>query len=273
MTICVGIKVRDCIVFAADSAVSMLATVGGQSLVQNVWSHGIKVYNLHKELPIVAMSTGAGNLGDASISELAKYLRNQFTLETDQQIDVTKYRMEEVTGTAAEFLKQFVTDESLEFFVGGYGGGEPYGEIWKFAFNNGQLEDPKLVVAQTNFAFVLWAGSGGDALHRLVLGRDWRMSEWLANAGVEANVIADIEQRVYVPFVNPAMPVQDAIDLAAFLVDVAKGYNAFTPGMNLVGGETDIATVTRHEGFKWIKRKHYYDARLNRLETDHGPRN
>ena len=55
MTVCVGVKVRDCIVFAADSAVSMISTSGGQPIVQNVWNHGIKVYNLHKELPIIAM--------------------------------------------------------------------------------------------------------------------------------------------------------------------------------------------------------------------------
>ena len=65
------------------------------------------------------------------------------------------------------------------------------------------------------------------------------------------------------------MPVQDAIDLADFLVDLAKGYSAFLPGANVVGGDTDIATVTKHEGFKWIRRKHYYPAHLNPRETDH----
>ena len=65
------------------------------------------------------------------------------------------------------------------------------------------------------------------------------------------------------------MPIQDAINLADFLVDVTKRYFAFHPGADIVGGSTDIATVTRHEGFKWIKRKHYYPADLNPRETDH----
>lgn len=68
---------------------------------------------------------------------------------------------------------------------------------------------------------------------------------------------------------NPSMPVQDAINLADFLVNTAKGYSAFMPGGNTVGGETDIATVTKHEAFKWIKRKHYYPAYLNREDIDH----
>ena len=270
MTICVGLKVRDCIVFAADSAVSMVSVSGQQAMVQNVWNHGIKVYNLHKELPIVAMSAGAGNLGSASVSELAKYLRSRLASSVDSiRIDKNNYEMGDVARLASTFLGEFVTNESLEFFVGGYGSSAPHGEIWKFSFTNGVLEGPNLEVAQTVHAYVLWGGSGGYPLHRLVLGRDQRVPAWLANAGVDPNVIRDIEQLAYTPLVDPAMPVQDAINLADFLVDVAKGYSAFAPGANSVGGETDIAVVTRHEGFKWIRRKHFYDARLNRLGTDH----
>lgn len=66
-----------------------------------------------------------------------------------------------------------------------------------------------------------------------------------------------------------SMPVQDAIDLAEFLVDTTKGFFRFKLGADTVGGDTDIAVVTRHEGFKWIKRKHYYPHHLNPLETDH----
>ena len=185
------------------------------------------------------------------------------------QMEKHSYQMEDVARTASTFLGQFVTDESLEFFVGGYGATAPHGEIWKFSFANGALEGPELAVSQADHAYVLWGGYGGLALHRLVLGRDAGVPTLLANAGVEPSVIADVEKLAYMPLVDPAMPVQDAINLADFLVDVAKGYSAFAPGANSVGGETDIATVTRHEGFKWIRRKHFYDARLNRLETDH----
>lgn len=63
---------------------------------------------------------------------------------------------------------------------------------------------------------------------------------------------------------SQAMPVQDAIDLADFLVDVTKGWIRFLPGLEVVGGDTDICTVTKHEGFKWVRRKHFYPAELNR---------
>ena len=66
-----------------------------------------------------------------------------------------------------------------------------------------------------------------------------------------------------------AMPTGDAIGLADFLVDLTKRYFAFLPGADLVGGATDIATVTKHEGFKWVSRKHYYSVDQNRGATDH----
>ena len=31
----------------------------------------------------------------------------------------------------------------------------------------------------------------------------------------------------------------------------------------VIGGSIDIAVITKHEGFKWIQRKHYYDKDLN----------
>ena len=80
MTVCVAIKVHDCIVFAADSAVSLSTTYpDGSSAVSNVWKHGLKVFNLHRDIPIVAMTAGLGNFGSMSISSMAKDLRTSLT--------------------------------------------------------------------------------------------------------------------------------------------------------------------------------------------------
>ncbi|SDA24999.1 hypothetical protein SAMN02799622_03530 [Methylobacterium sp. UNC378MF] len=80
---------------------------------------------------------------------------------------------------------------------------------------------------------------------------------------------AFLRQRLESAFVWPTMPVRDAIDLADFLVETTKRYFRFLPGADIVGGDTDVAVVTRYEGFKWIRRKHFYPASLNPLETDH----
>jgi len=48
------------------------------------------------------------------------------------------------------------------------------------------------------------------------------------------------------------------------LVHAAIMYSRFLPGAQIVGGPIEIAAITKHEGFKWISRKHYYEGVLNR---------
>jgi hypothetical protein len=49
------------------------------------------------------------------------------------------------------------------------------------------------------------------------------------------------------------MPIQDAIDLARFLVETTIGFirsTVFLP--KSVGGVVEIAAITKHEGFRWV---------------------
>jgi hypothetical protein len=87
--------------------------------------------------------------------------------------------------------------------------------------------------------------------------------------GAAIELGAFLRERLEVQMLSPTMPVKDAIDLADFLVETTKRFFRFLPGADIVGGDTDIAVVTRYEGFKWIRRKHFYPAALNPRETDH----
>jgi ABC-type branched-subunit amino acid transport system substrate-binding protein len=80
--------------------------------------------------------------------------------------------------------------------------------------------------------------------------------------------MADLGGDPTAQLIEPSMPTQDAIALTEFLAETVKGYVRFLPGPDTVGGSTDVAVVTKHEGFKWIRRKHYYPPSLN-VETDH----
>jgi hypothetical protein len=62
-----------------------------------------------------------------------------------------------------------------------------------------------------------------------------------------------------------AMPVQDAIDLARFMVETTIGFMRFSVlrQPKIVGGAVEIAAITKHEGFCWVQRRHFYTAELN----------
>ncbi len=46
-------------------------------------------------------------------------------------------------------------------------------------------------------------------------------------------------------------------------VDCTIGFQRFMPGPDTVGGPVEVAAITKHEGFKWIARKHYFSIGLN----------
>jgi hypothetical protein len=67
MTVLVSVKINDGVVMAADSASSFASGM--------VYRHAYKIVNLRQGLPIGAMVTGAGGIGNESIDTLLKDLR------------------------------------------------------------------------------------------------------------------------------------------------------------------------------------------------------
>ena len=265
MTVCVAIKVNDGIVFAADSAVSLTTNTPQGPVVGNVWKNGLKVFNLHRDFPIVGMFAGLAHFGPVSISYLAKDLR----IILEENIIGNTYDFKQVVDYAFKFFNDAYrksqpktsSTHSFEFWVGGYDFQIQNGEIWKFEMQQGKFNKPVQWVSPQVPDQILWGGQG-QAISRLLLGYDPLLPQTFQMDPSQLT-------HLHTPLVHSTMPLQDAIDLANFLVDMTKTYFAFLPGADIVAGDTDIATVTKHEGFKWINRKHYYPSEYNRRDTGH----
>ena len=59
------------------------------------------------------------------------------------------------------------------------------------------------------------------------------------------------------------MPKLELIELAEALISITAIERKATSDEGTVGGHIDVAFITKHEGFVWIKRKHYFSAHLN----------
>lgn len=285
MTIALSIKVNDGVVLAADSA-STLISIGatGEDNVINVYNNANKIFNLKKGWPIGAVSWGLGNIGNASISTLMKDLRQRFDENSNKSrqsawsLDKGKYTVQHV----AELVRKFFFEEhyavvhkgldskpSLGFIVAGYSANGLMAEEYQINIINGECSTP-IPIRSENEAGVTWNGQT-DAISRLLLGFGIKLPNVLSrNLGVPDNQIESVmnifRQEMAVPLVVSAMPIQDAIDLAAFLVETTIQFSRFSPGAPVVGGPIEIAVITKHEGFKWIRRKYYYPKELNPTE-------
>jgi hypothetical protein len=193
----------------------------------------------------------------------------------DWKLDPESYTVEHVANRLREFFfeelylptfSDWPEKPALGFIVAGYSTGETMAEEYQIDIQNGECIGPRLVRPK-NDAGLTWSGEP-EAISRLVLGFGTGLPGVLrTNLGVPEDQLGPamtvLQQALTAPLVMPAMPFQDAIDLAAFLVDLTINFSRFLPGAPTVGGPIEIAAISKHEGFKWIRRKHYYTSDLN----------
>ncbi len=144
------------------------------------------------------------------------------------------------------------------------------GEEFQIDIADGRCEAPRRLRSPEECGLT-WGGEP-EAINRLALGFSGRLPAVLEKAlAFDRNrmesLMAELQSALSAPLVIPSMPIQDAIDLAEFLVETTIRFSRFTPGAATVGGPIEVAAITKHEGFRWVRRKHYYDAELNREES------
>jgi hypothetical protein len=59
------------------------------------------------------------------------------------------------------------------------------------------------------------------------------------------------------------LPKDELAEMAESLVNLTSFKRRVTPQAETVGGPIDVAVISRGDGFIWIKRKHYFDTKLN----------
>ena len=283
MTIAISLKVNDGLVLAADSASTLIeqSAEGVPGNVVNVYNHANKIANLRKGFAIGAVTWGAGSIGVASISTLLKDLRRRFTGDDPDHIEWTLdkdgYSIEEVASRLRAFMYEEKYAPAFEgwpkedqpvlgFIVAGHAPGESLADEYQVLIADGAC-GPPVPLRPHEAAGVTWNGEP-EAITRLLLGFSAQLPAVLVDqlkvppeqTAAIVDILRDSLER---HFVHSAMPIQDAIDLAEFLVDLTIKVSRFAPGAPTVGGEIEIAAITTHEGFKWVRRKHYYSSEFN----------
>jgi hypothetical protein len=300
MTIAVAVKVHDGVVLAADSAASIMHPQGGPpGLAAWVYNNANKVVRFMRELPVGGVTWGSGSIGPVSISTLARDLTQRFCESSPSGWSVApvNYTMKDV----AEKTRRFFFEEkylaaypvppvpttpptggaapalparpSLGLLIAGFSTGADLAEVYRIEINDGNCPAPILAQSAEATGY-LWYGQP-DALDRLLLGYDARLrsvfEQLLQQVGVPLpqlgtvvdGLMAQVTQGFDIPLHTPPMLIQDAIDLAAFLVQTAIGFSRFRAGSPTVGGPIEIAAITKHDGFRWVRHKEYYDRQLN----------
>lgn len=270
MTVAVLVKVHDGLVLAADSATTLIFDGSAQ-----VYNNADKIIQLHRKLPLAVMTWGLGQIGDASVSTASKDLRRRLMGKTprykDWKLKPKSYTVEQVVNRLVEMFHERIVamdlpsdnpNSTLGVLVCGYSAGCDHAEAYQVLLNAGE---PKIDQVAATDAFGWSAFAQTEAVGRLFHGYSPNLIEALHKLVPQESheeLSEALKGEVRDPVLR-AMPFPDAIALAKFLVEVTAGYSHFLFGPDTVGGPIDVAGINRHEGFKWINRKHYYSAEFN----------
>jgi hypothetical protein len=251
---------------AADSASSFASGM--------VYRHTNQIVNLRKGLPIGVMVTGAGGIGNESIDTLFKDLRCRFEgadkARKDWVLDPDAYTLAHV----ASRVRTFLFEEKAAAYPGevwtrvrvcGYSAGRPLAEVWEVLLLGPNSPEPTPVRGEQDFG-IRWDGEY-EALSRLFFGLGSGFEEAAVIAGgltrEDASVLhSKLSASLFELLFVEAMPIQNAVDLARFLVQTTIGFVKFSVARpKTVDGAITVAAITKHEGFRWVDR--HYDLDVN----------
>jgi hypothetical protein len=265
------VKIHDGIVMASDSATTFYTQDGKPG---QIYEHANKIVNLVKGLPISVMTCGSGGIGNASIATLLKDLRQRLAgvdeAFADWKLDSKNYTMEFVSSRVHQFFSEKANEADFKYFlllrVCGYSSGHLLPEVWQVGFNEGKSIDPSCIQTEDDFG-VRWNGEL-EALNRLILGVGTITEEGAKAIGMTVEnavqLLSKLLPHTYENLILPAAPIQDAINLARFMVETTTGFIQFSiTRLKTVGGPIEIAVITKHEGFKWVQRKHFFSSEFN----------
>lgn len=279
MTIAVVLKIGDGIVMGADSA----ATLSGGTHVANVYFNAEKLFNLVKGWPVGTVTYGLGGLDGRSIYNLAKELRERLGGDhADWATDKTSYTVAEIAQKLRSFfygeyyLKDYPAGSlddgkypTMGFMIAGYSAEATQPEVWGVTIDaNGNCDSPQERAGPTTESAIFAEGQS-EAAARVLRGWSPTVLRGLTDAGVpQEEALKFLQGLAYERLIHSAMPLQDGIDLVRYVVDIQIGFVRFTPGAPTVSKPVDLAAITKHEGFRWIDRKHWYSRDLNVPPSD-----
>jgi hypothetical protein len=280
MSLAVVFKGPEGLVIAADSRVTLTAVQQQQQLQPEAgggatatvetqvhhtyFDNASKLLSLQGHPKLGIVTYGQGSIG-ASQPRTAHGFMPEFEAHLDQQAenaDAAALTVEEAAAELGKFFGQQwqsagmpADADPMIFLVAGFDDGEAYGKVYEVSVPNAPEPTERIV----NDFGVKWGGMPYLA-ERLIDGVAPRALQLAADElSLTAEQAQSLSQRweadLKLPIPYQFLPLQDCVNMATFLVDMTATVMTWTVGVQGVGGDVDVATITRTDGFQSVRQK------------------
>jgi hypothetical protein len=253
MSLGVVVNTPEGMVVAAESRVTLTWTNPAGVTLPITFDNATKVLHFRAPHDFIGVVTW----GAASINWRTAH---SFVTELEALLGSTRLTVKDYCTRIAEFLRDQwnahdpnYAGDPMVLTVAGYNAGQPYGEVW-------QVSVPKPCQAQQihpgDFG-VNWGGQT-DIVNRILVGVHPSTVDAAATA-LQLNQQGKDTLKTLLPGQLPvpieALPLQDSVDLAVFLISSTITAQRLTLQLRGCGGEIDVAVITRNEPLRFIRRK------------------
>lgn len=259
MSLGIVIKGAEGIVLAADSRVTLIASAPDQPPIPINFDNATKLLKFGNTEP--HKYVGAVTYGQAVIGGRTAH---SFMPEFQISLGDKRKKTEDYAKSLANFFMKRWEEAGIPsnvpgmtFIVGGYDEKEPYGRVYLVEVPN-RLTPEARNQGDQNFGMT-WGGQLNIA-SRLIHGWDPILMPFLkqrfkldANQIQELSVFLKEKCEYRIPY--DVLPLQDCIDLAAFLIRATIAMQNVGITVRGVGGIVEIATITRTNGLKYVQKK------------------
>ncbi len=279
MSLGIAIKSAEGIVLAADSRVTIMAQAppgmipaapqGGPPptlILPATYDSATKLLRFH-ERQMGAITFGRGSIGSTIQSQrtAASYLPEfERRLAENHPGEVPAEEFARLLGhffldrwNEAGMPPQVPAGQGMTFFVGGFTGTEPTGRLYELDVPG----HPEPAERHAGDLGAMWGGQR-DVVDRVLQGFDPRVLDFvLTNTNQQLPqaqrdaLYEQMRNNFNQPIPWALLPLRDCVHIAHFLVKATISIQGWSLGIRGVGGEVDVATITRTDGFQHIKVK------------------
>ena len=276
MSLGIAFKGPEGIVLAADSRVTLTAQQkapdGPISLIHSTYDNATKLLHVDGCLNVGVVTYGLGAIGNTQprtahsfISELEKYMKKEKhgDLVGDFAQTLSNFFAERWVDHGMPKVEEYQGPDMI-FLIAGYDPDAPYGRVFEVQLPRNPA--PKEWHKET-FGMV-WGGQQ-DIATRLLNGYDPQLmpiiQKMFKKSDAEMQELRGaIDPIAQMPIPYMFLPLQDSINLSILIIETTRTLQSYSIGVRGVGGEIDVATITRSGGFKPYREKSV--ARLYRRE-------
>ncbi|MBI4809910.1 MAG: hypothetical protein HY800_00355 [Ignavibacteriales bacterium] len=239
-----------------------MAKLPDGQLLPSTFDNTTKLLRFNKQEYVGVVTYGLGALGGNNPRTAHSYIPEfEAQIAKEKRIGIQEFARRLSVFFMDRWKKQGMPEmkdykgPAMTFLLAGYDENAPYGCVYEFSIP-GQ-PDPKEWHPGNSFGAV-WGGQQ-DFVGRLIHGYDplvpMVIQDHLKLTPEQTLKLKETLQAVQVNIPYQFLPLQDCINLSVLLIRTTIEMQSFYVGVRGVGGEIDVATITKTGGYQSVKEK------------------